>query len=142
MAGVITERQMREDFRRVAENFKRCLVSMGYKDARRTSLINVPPRLDVFENSELKITFVIDYGEYVPSSMNIRMKAKGVWTNIYMPYPQEENITIPLAEGTERLYDETGGLVACQECGCIDFVKKGEEHVCALCCQGNPGEPV
>ncbi len=139
MAEIITERQMRENFRKVAENFKRCLRAMGYEDVRGTS------PLDVLENKELKTTFVIDYGEKpIPSYMNIRMKAKGMWANIYAPYPPmekelierlEKKISIPPVEGAERLYDETWELVVCERCGCIDFVKRGEEYVCAVCCR-------
>ena len=134
MTEIITERQIRENFRRAAENFKRCLRGMSYKD------IKVTYPLDVLENEELKTTFVIDYGEYNPTSMNIRMKAKGVWTYIYTPHLPEgrpESITQP--EGTERLYDETGEVVECEQCGCIDFVKKGEENACAICCHSNTG---
>lgn len=134
MAEVMSESQIHENFHRVAENFKRCLRNMGYEDVKA----GYP--LEVLENRELKITFVIDHGEAViPVSVNIRMKAKGVWTYIYMSYPEIKRKGKPAAEHTEKLYDETGELVACQECGCMDFVKKGEEYVCAICCQSNSG---
>ena len=134
MAEVMTERQIHENFHRVAENFKRCLRDMGYEDVK----VGYP--LEVLENRELNTTFVIDHGEAViPVSVNIRMKAKGVWTYIYMPHPEIKREGKPAAERTERLYDKTGELVACQECGCMDFVKKGEEYVCAICCQSNSG---
>ena len=134
MAEVMTERQIHENFHRIAENFKRCLRDMGYEDVKA----GYP--LEVLENRELNTTFVIDHGEAViPTTINIRMKAKGVWTYIYMPHPEMKREGKPAAERTERLYDETGELVACQECGCMDFVKKGEEYTCAICCQSNPG---
>ncbi len=134
MAEAMAERQMHENFHRVAENFKRCLRDMGYEDVKA----GYP--LEVLENKELNTTFVIDHGEAViPVSVNIRMKAKGVWTHIYMPHPEIKREGKPAAERTERLYDETGEPVACQECGCIDFVKRGEEYTCAICCQSNSG---
>ncbi len=134
MAEVMTERQIHENFHRIAENFKRCLRDMGYEDVKA----GYP--LEVLENRELNTTFVIDHGEAViPTTINIRMKAKGVWTYIYMPHPEMERKGKPAAERTERRYDETGELVPCQECGCIDFVKKGEEYACAICCQSNSG---
>ncbi len=134
MAEVMSESQIHENFHRVAENFKKSLRDMGYKDVK----VGYP--LEVLENRELNITFVIDHGEAViPTTINIRMKAKGVWTYIYMPHPETERKGEPAAERTERRYDETGELVPCQECGCMDFVKKGEEYVCAICCQSNSG---
>ena len=129
MAGVMA-RPGHDDFRKKAEDFKRCLRAMGYVDVK----VDFP--LDVLENKELKTTFVIDYGEGpAPSPMNIRMNAKGVWTNIYKPYPAERMERA----GTERLYDETGEPAMCEQCGCIDFVKKGDEYACAVCCKSSTG---
>ena len=131
MVETLSERQAHDNFRRLADNFKRCLTAMGYESVK----VNLP--LDVFENKELKTTFVIDYGETAPSSMNIRMKAKGVWTNIYTPPLEKERPEHLLpAKGAERLYGAAGEVMACERCGCIDFVKKGEEYECAVCCQG------
>jgi len=125
MTEIITESQTRENFHRAAENFKKCLRNIGYKD------VKVPYPLDVLENEELKTTFVIDHGKHNPSSMNIRMKAKGVWTYIYAPQLPEKR-----PEGAERLYDETGEVIACEQCGCIDFTNEGGEQSCAICCHG------
>ena len=122
--------QIRKNFHITAGNFKKCLRSIGYKD------VKVTYPLDVLENKELKTTFVIDYGEYNPSSINIRMKAKGVWTYIYAPQlPEGRPERIPIPEDAERLYSETGEVIACEQCGCIDFMNEGGEHACAVCCQ-------
>lgn len=130
MTEIITESQIRKNFHTAAGNFKRCLRSIGYKD------VKVTYPLDVLENEELKTTFVIDYGEYNPSSINIRMKAKGVWTYIYAPQlPEGRPERIPIPEDAERLYSETGEVIACEQCGCIDFMNEGGEHSCAICCQ-------
>lgn len=128
MTEIITESQIRENFHSAAENFKRCLRNIGYRD------VKVTYPLEVLENEELKTTFVIDYGEYNPSTMNIRMKAKGVWTYIYAPQPEKRPERIPPPEGAERLYDKTGEVVACEQCGCIDFTNQGGEQSCSICC--------
>lgn len=135
MQDLRPERQIRDEFRRAADRFRRCLQGMGYEQ------VKVPYPLDVLENKDFKTTFVIDYGERPASSMNIRMKAKGVWTNIYVPYTAKEREARALLEKeippAEKMYDETGELIMCEQCGCVDFVRRGEEYLCSICCKTN-----
>ena len=105
-------------------------------------ILVVPGKADGLNRTALNAGAAFDPSDgqaVIPVSVNIRMKAKGVWTYIYMPHPEMERKGKAAAERTERRYDETGEVVPCQECGCIDFVKKGEEYVCAICCQSNSG---